>query len=316
MESYDIAIGWSWEYDASFVLDLEERCSKRNRSTYLITPQNVEETLELLKRRKITFLAYLDRAFDVDETFESIGRLILKRNGNIVNDYDQTAFAIDKATMHLEFLENNIYVPFSIIISPYSSTRELELTIEDLAHLGRPFVIKPANTTGGSIGVVTGAETLLDVLEARKELEEDKYLLQEKILPKVINRRRCWFRCFYVYDKVFLSWWDDLTHLYKTVTPEEEHYYHLTSLRRIMKKIAKVSKLNFFSSEIALRESTAYEDSRFVVVDYVNDMCDMREESLAIDGLPNALYSGIVDRLAFGLSSKLFSKVLRDGRKA
>jgi hypothetical protein len=65
-----------------------------------------------------------------------------------------------------------------------------------------------------------------------------------------------------------------------------------------MQTIAKVSGLQFFSSEIALREATSFEPSQFVVVDYVNDMCDMRTTDIAVDGLPNALYRGIVERIA------------------
>lgn len=299
MERIDLAIGWSWEFDEPFVRALEEACQHRRRlRTYQITPANVDEVLHQLERRELSFGLYLDRAFDVDERFEAIGRLLCTRDGQLVNDYDRTVHSIDKATMHLEFITAGLHVPFTIIISPYADAETLELTLEDLAHLGRPFIIKPANTTGGGMGVVTGAETLLDVLETRREFEADKYLLQEKIYPKEINGRRCWFRCFYVYDKIFLCWWDDLTHIYAEVTPDEEHYYRLKPLRKIMKTIGRISGLKFFSSEIALRTSTAYEPSNFVVVDYVNDMCDMRTQLVAHDGIPNPLLDRIVDRLA------------------
>jgi hypothetical protein len=82
------------------------------------------------------------------------------------------------------------------------------------------------------------------------------------------------------------------------VTTAEEHYYKLKALKRIMRSIAAISKLNFFSSEIALRTATSFEDSQFVVVDYVNDMCDMRTTNHAPDGIPNALFDRIVERLA------------------
>jgi hypothetical protein len=297
---YDFAIGWVWEYDEAFVQHLEaESQNRRGLTTYRITAQNIDDCLQLVRQNKLTFSVLLDRAFDADERFEELGRLLRKRRHcTLINDYDHTSFAIDKATMHLEFMQAGIYVPYSITISPFSLVKDINLTLDDLAHLGRPFIIKPANTTGGGLGVVTGAETLVDVLAARQELDQDKYLLQEKIIPRIIKGRRCWFRCFFVYGKVFLAWWDDQTHVYSFVTKDEEHYYKLSSLRGIMKKIAAVAKLNFFSSEIALRESTSYEPSRFVVVDYVNDMCDMRTEDIAHDGLPNGLEQRIVERLA------------------
>jgi glutathione synthase/RimK-type ligase-like ATP-grasp enzyme len=295
---YDLAIAWTWEHDEPFAKSLEVQVQQRKLTTYNIGEHNVDETIQLIQKRKIDFALYLDRAWDVDDRFESLGRAILKRGGALVNPYEETTHCIDKASMHLEFISAGLHVPFSIIISPYADVEDLELTLEDLAHLGRPFIIKPANTTGGGIGVVTGAESLLDVLNARKEFEEDKYLIQEKIHPRIIEGRRCWFRCFFVYGKVFLCWWDDLTHVYTEVTSAEEHFYKLKALRRIMRTIARISKMNFFSSEIALRTATSFEDSHFVVVDYVNDMCDMRTADIASDGIPNPLFERIVERLA------------------
>lgn len=302
-EHYDLLIGWTWEHDEGFARALETQAQDIGLATFQVREDNIDEVIYLHRHRKIEFSHYLDRAFDVDERFERLGRLIQRHGGTVVNPYDQTIEAIDKATMHLEFLHAGLHVPFTIIISPYKSQREVGLTPHDLAHLGRPFIIKPANTTGGGIGVVTGAETLLEVIEERKKLEADKYLLQEKIVPRTLSGRRAWFRCFYIYGKVFLAWWDDQTHLYASVTATEEHEHRLRPLRRVMQTIGRVSGLNFFSSEIALREGTPYEPSRFVVVDYVNDMCDMRTVDRAADGVPIDLWDAIITRLCRALQS-------------
>jgi hypothetical protein len=298
MMHFDLAIGWLWEYDERFVLDLEAAAQRRGFTTFQIAEHNLDEVIERLRSRKLQFAAYIDRGFDVEDRFARIGKSVERRGGRVLNEYARTVEAIDKATMHLEFMTAGLHVPFTIIISPYTKRPDPGVTIEDLAHLGRPFIVKPANTTGGGIGVVMGAETLHDVLEARQDLQEDKYLIQEKINPRVLDGKRCWFRCFYACGKIFLAWWDDTTHIYELVTSDEERLYHLASLRKIMHTIARVSGLNFFSSEIALREATSFEVSQFVVVDYVNDMCDMRTTDIAADGLPNALYWGIVERLA------------------
>lgn len=298
MQHFDLAIGWLWEYDEQFVLDLERAAQARGFTTFQIAEHNLDEVIERQRARKLDFGAYIDRGFDVDDRFERIGKTIERRGGRVLNQYARTIEAIDKATMHLEFMTAGLHVPFTIIVSPYSRRPDPGVRIEDLAHLGRPFIVKPANTTGGGIGVVMGAETLHDILAARQDLKEDKYLIQEKITPRNLDGRRAWFRCFYACGTIFLSWWDDTTHLYGPVKHGEEQTYHLSTLRDIMCTIARVSGLHFFSSEIALREATSFEISQFVVVDYVNDMCDMRTTDIAADGLPNALYSGIVERLA------------------
>lgn len=298
IEHFDLALATTWEFDVHLVQALEASVqSRRGLTSFKISENNIEETIYRVKRSKLSFGLMLDRAFDVDERYEQLGMMIVRRGGTLVNDYKKTRHAIDKASMHLELMSAGLHVPFSIIISPFAHIEEIGLTLEDLAHLGSPFIIKPANTTGGGVGVVTGAETLLDVLETRKEFQEDKYLIQEKIHPRIIDGRRCWFRCYYVYEKVFLCWWDDLTHEYAEVTTAEEHYYKLRPLRKIMQTIAKLTGLNFFSTEIALRTSTSFEPSNFVAVDYVNDMCDMRTRDIAHDGVPNALFERIVERL-------------------
>ncbi|MCK7476413.1 MAG: hypothetical protein M0C28_01625 [Candidatus Moduliflexus flocculans] len=86
-----------------------------------------------------------------------------------------------------------------------------------------PFVVKPANTTGGSIGVVADA-----VGTGRRPCgpaglsRRDKYLLQEKVVPEVSpDGRRSWFRGFYVLGEVHLAWWDDRTHVYAELGPDE-----------------------------------------------------------------------------------------------
>ncbi len=299
MEHFDLAIGWLWEYDEQFAFDLEHEAQQhRKLSTFQIHEHNIDEVLDRVRNQSLHFGLYLDRGYDVDERFEELGNLLLSSGGSVVNAYDRTIEAIDKASMHLQFISAGLYVPFTIIISPYSQYKDVGISIEDLAHLGRPFIIKPANTTGGGIGVVMGAETLADVIQARTEFGEDKYLLQEHIEPREIAGRRCWFRCFFVFGKVFLAWWDDRTHVYDMVTTDEEHFYKLRALRTIMRTIANVSGLNFFSSEIALRQPSPYEPSRFIVVDYVNDMCDMRSLDQAPDGLVPELRDGIISRIA------------------
>ncbi len=60
----------------------------------------------------------------------------------------------------------------------------------------------------------------------------------------------------------------------------------------IAKKIAEICKLDFFSTEIALTDG-----DKFVVVDYVNDMCDMRRKSQHYDGVPDNMVDEITMKL-------------------
>lgn len=291
-DHYHLAAAWDWEHDREFIGILERQVHAHRLRFYSVSHHNTQETLRRLQRGELTFGAFLDRASDSDENFLPLARHLSRTPVRIINPPDRVQHAIDKATMHLEFLTKGLSVPYTIIISPYAKKREVELSLTDLARLGRPFIIKPANTTGGGTGVILGAETLKDVIESRQHHTNDKYLLQEKIVPAVLRGRRGWFRVFGVAGAVLPCWWDDLTHVYHVITRTEVREHGLRPLLTITKKIQEVCRLDFFSTEIAYTHGGA-----FVVVDYVNDLCDMRLQSRHPDGVPDVVVEEIARRL-------------------
>ena len=202
--------------------------------------------------------------------------------------------------MHLEFITAGLDVPYSIIIPPHNEEKEIYISLDDLAILGRPFIIKPCNTTGGGIGVVTGAETLKEVFEERITNLNDKYLLQQKIYPSVLKGKRTWFRCFWAFDEVIPAWWDDQTHIYSEIINDEMNNFGLKKLYPITKTIAKITELDFFSTEIVLTDV-----KKFIVIDYVNDQCDMRLKSKHIDGVPD----NVVQKIIYNLRDRV-SKIV------
>jgi hypothetical protein len=296
---YDIAVAWNWEYDNEFIQLIQEEFRLNHLSVLEIRSENVEENFTLLKKGMIQFRYFLDRASDEDDAFQPLARFVLKqfqlgegKYARPINIHEFQQRAADKATMHLEFLSHNIEVPYTIIISPYNHRQEVEFTITALAKLGRPFIIKPANTTGGGIGVVMGAETLKEIIEARQAHKNDKYLLQETIRPVVCSARRAWFRVFYAFGDIIPVWWDDSTHIYSVFNEEEDHPVDGERLKKITACIHSVCQLDFFSTELVF---TA--DGRCVAVDYVNEMCDMRLKSHYVDGVPDSIVRRIVDRM-------------------
>ncbi len=283
---YDLAVAWVWQYDLEFVGILEEAAREENLTTFRVERHNAAQFFEALKKRTVGVRAFLDRASDEDEAFQPLARYIAQYRSDIrvINPHHLQNRAADKATMHLEFHAHGINVPYTIIISPYSQKQEPELSLSELAKLGRPFIIKPANTTGGGVGVVLGAETLKDVLDARQHHRNDKYLLQETIKPVYLSENRAWFRVFFALGNVYPCWWDDQTHTYELLTEEDEAAFDLGGLRDITRAIHEISALDFFSTEIVYTARNI-----FVVVDYVNEICDMRLQSLHRDGVPDSL---------------------------
>jgi hypothetical protein len=293
MQTFGLAIAWEWEFDEDFVHGIERECHKRDISTYQILPRNLSDVVKRIEDNDLAFHALYDRASDVDESFLMLVKLLDHESVRAINPHHHVVHAIDKATMHLEFLTHGLLVPTTIILPPYNNVRELHIAQGDVDRLSKPFVIKPANTTGGGTGVVLNARTLEDIAEARKVHAGDKYLLQEFIHPKKLDGRRAWFRVYSVFGENILCWWDDLTHEYTELTEEEEHRFELSGLRQVISTIQAICKLDFFSSEIAVDQH-----GKFIIVDYVNEICDMRLKSKYHNGAPDVIVHRIEQLIA------------------
>ncbi len=290
MENFDLGLAFVWEFDDDFIALTENAMHEAGFTTYLIQEHNIKKVKEEVRNKKLSFNFYLDRAWDVDEEFEELGRMLTRRKTRIFNAYSKVTHAIDKASMHLEFITAGLHVPYSIIIPPHSVKEDIYISLEDLALLGRPFIIKPCNTTGGGVGVVTGAESLKDIVAERMTNTDDKYIIQQKIYPSMLDGKRAWFRCFWAFGKAIPVWWDDQTHIYDILTADEIKKFGLQKLSKITKNIAGLIGLDFFSTEIVHTE-----DDLFVVIDYVNDQCDMRFFPRHHDGVPYPVASEIIN---------------------
>lgn len=297
-QTFDLGIALSWHFDNEFVNIIESIARSKDLTTYVVHAGNVNDTVAALQQGRLTFRYLLDRASDENEAFLPLAELFkdTQHNGisqtRVINPYHLMARAADKATMHLELLAYGIRVPYTIILPPYLTHPHLKLSPDELTHLGSPFIIKPANTTGGGIGVVTDAKSPEDVLKTRQHHPTDKYLLQETIRPAYLSEDRGWFRVFYCFGTVIPCWWDDLTHVYEEVTDNQVTIFGLQPLRDIAATIAQICCLDFFSTEIVFTTTNT-----FIVVDYVNELCDMRLQSLHPDGVPDSVVQRIVETL-------------------
>jgi len=289
MTDYDFCLAWNWEYDADFARILEQACRARGLWLFQVTPENLLNTLEALEKNEISFWAFLDRASEADPRFLPLVRWANLHGIYRLNPQERSTHAMNKASMHLEFITAGIHTPYTIILPPYDE--EPNLLPLDLNSLGDRFTIKPAHGGGGE-GVVIEATSLGQVLQARQDYPHDYYLLQAHIVPARLGHRPAWFRVIYCGEKIYPCWWDINTHVYAPVSEEEEDTYGLTPLYSTTQVIARVCGLDIFSTEIALTLS-----GLFVAVDYVNDQIDLRLKSVADDGVPDEIVQSIAQGL-------------------
>ena len=151
--------------------------------------------------------------------------------------------------MHLEFITAGIHTPYTILLPPFI---EQPLIPElDLTPLGQHFVIKPSNEGGGE-GVILGAFSMDQILRARMEFPEQKYLVQATITPRTIHGQPAWFRSFMPLAKRIHAGGIHSRTSLPLSREQDENRYELSALHEITQRIASICKLDWFSTEIAL----------------------------------------------------------------
>ena len=283
---YDLCLPWYWEYDDVFVGMVERACIEEGISFWQIKPDNLLESITALYKGVTTFKTLLHRG-QGEAIFDPIPRWAREFGVRRINPAEVSAWSEDKATMHLELINAGLHTPYTILLAPFLEQPVIPQI--DLTPLGENFVIKPSNGGGGE-GVIIGANSIEQILHARMEFPEQKYLIQAHVTPLILDDTPAWFRVFYANGETHPCWWDTETHIYSHVTAQNESQHRLGRLREITKRIASICKLDWFSTEIALADE-------FIVVDYVNDEIDTRVQSQAMDGVPDEIMESITRQL-------------------
>ncbi len=301
MNVYGLCLAWNWEYDADFVRTLDEACAARGTTLLDVNARNLGECLSRLARREAGFRVLLDRASEADPAYLPLVEIARSLDACRLNPRELADRAYDKAAMHLAFLGEGIRTPHTIILPAYCDRPDLSPL--DLSPLGRAFAVKPA-LGGGGEGVVTEVFTFEQVIRERRQFPEQKYLLQAHVAPRVLDGLPAWFRVIYCLGEIYPSFWNTDTHAYTRLALEAEIRLGLGSLRQVTERIARVCRLDLFSTEIALTE-----EDQFLVVDYVNDPIDLRLQSRAADGVPDFIVENIAAKVA-GTASALEPRFL------
>lgn len=296
MRVVDLALAWEWPGDARFVERLLALTAGRGWTGLAIARHNLPDVLRALSDGSLRIRYLLDRAVDEQPAFAPLAPLAQRAGATVLNPIDRQEAACDKARNHLLCVAHGVPVPTTIIVAPFVHDPAPPALP---AALGRPFVVKPASGAG-SEGVILDASTVEAVQQARRTFGSDRYLLQQRLIPRLLDGRRAWFRVFYVCGQVIPCWWDDLTHVYAPLTASEEARHGLAGLRPIVRKVGRLVGLDFFTSEIVLSA-----DGRLLCVDYANSPCDMRPQSEYRNGVPDAVVDQVVEALLASLRPRL-----------
>ncbi len=297
MERYDFGLNWSGTIDEYFVLRLQEACQAKQLSFLWISQDNVREVMSKLKARQLTIKVLLDTEATYnkkDDLYARICYAVKDSGGAVINDPDRTQTATDKSILHYELADSGILTPYTVIVRNWQPNA-YRLADSEREKLGVPFVIKPA-LGYGQLGVIRDARgSIREIAQARNFDRGDNFLLQEKIAPIELGKKRAWFRVFNLFNTIIPCWWDDHKNHYEHVLYEEFNSFGLYPLVKIVSKIAGLTRMAWFSTEIAIDEKSG--QRRFTAIDYVNDQCSMDAQSETPSGVPDGIVRYTASRM-------------------
>ncbi len=300
--TYDLVMTHKLDADDFFIHCVQRNCAEARLNFFLVEPLWVDPFFEQFKNGKVWPRALLNMHSEhhrPDEIYHRLVKLAAERGSFVIDPPDRAQAAFDKARVHPRLVEAGIPVPLTVI-APAPGNGEWQLSDADRAALGIPFVIKPAMGYGRK-GLVLDAAGAADLARSAAAWPDTHYLLQRRVVPRQLNGEPVYFRAFFVFGAVWLSWWNCFTDRYRLVTPQERESLGLAPLEDIVRRIAALTRMNFFSSEIAQDES-----DEFVVIDYVNDQCHMLSQSTAPqNGVPDGLVTAIAKSLVDAVVSAL-----------
>lgn len=299
---YDLAMTHKLDTDDYFIHTIQRLCAEARLNFFLIEPAWVELFFEYLQQGKVWTRVLLNmhsEHHEPDDIYHRLVKLAAERNTQVIDPPDRAQAAFDKSRLHPRLVDAGIDVPWTLIMSS-ERPDDWHFSKEERAALGTPFVIKPAMGYGRK-GLVMDATSETDLTRSESAWPDRNYLLQRRIVPRERAGAPVYFRVYFVFGSVWLSWWNCYTDQYRLVTEAERAELGLDQLEAIARKIAAITGMTFFSTEIAQTE-----DGKFVVIDYVNDQCHLLSQSAHPQlGVPDELVAAIARRIVEAVQSAI-----------
>ena len=294
VRTYDVVMTHKLDADDLFIHRVQQHCAEAGLSFFLVEPLWVQYFYDALSKGQLWARVLLNMHSEhhqPDDIFHQLVRLAAERQVQVIDPPDRARSAFDKARLHPQLVAAGINVPFTVIV-PKASFETFRLPEEQRQLLGTPFVIKPSMGYGRR-GLVMDATGEKDMARSMSMWPDDNYLFQRKIVPRNLGNSPAYFRVYYIFGSVFRVWWNCFTDHYRMIAPGEVPEPALNELEATIRRIASITGMNFFSSEIAQIDSGEY-----VVIDYMNDQCHMLSQSANPQiGVPDELVAAIARRL-------------------
>ncbi len=275
---------WEWSEDAYLKDDLIYRAAQENLRVRFFGPGEFHEITRAAIIASYPLILW-DRAGDVHREALRLSDWAEALGSRVINPARSARLIQDKANLHRLLLQHDLPVPQTRFLADHCSAEELRWAC------GKYLVLKPVRSGGGE-GVRIQEWNENSIWEAMRIRPGEIWLLQEYIEPALVAGRRAWFRVYYLFGEIRICWWDNRTHVYDFMPCREVDQLGFGELRSLVRRIGESFPLQLFSTEIVYRE-----DGRPIIVDYINDPCDLRRRSRVPDGVPDELLNWVYDKI-------------------
>lgn len=299
---YDLAMTHKLDADDYFIHCVQRHAAEAGLNFFLVEPLWVEPFFQFVKVGRIwprVLLNMHSEHHQPEDIYHRLVNLVAEKGCQVIDPPDRARAAFDKARLHPVLVGAGIPVPWTVVV-PRERPEDWSLSEEERAAIGSPFVIKPSMGYGRQ-GLVLDALTVADIERSISAWPDANYLFQNKVIPREVNGSPVYFRIFYVFGEVWVSWWNCFTDNYRLVSESDRAEFGLERAEELVRQIARLTGMTFFSSEVAQAESGG-----FVVIDYVNDQCHMLSQSSHPEkGVPDELVAAIARRLVTAVESMI-----------
>jgi hypothetical protein len=258
-----------------------EAMSPLGLSVLLVNQSNVDRVIAEVQRDWLQPHVYLDLASTTHPRFNDLALAAAAKDVYVVDDPDGLTDWTYKATSHVRLARAGLPLPPTVILPRGSPDRELTAAERDM--IGDRCVLKPSAGFGNR-GVVVGvAPTAGNISQARDFNRDDDWLVQRMVswTRFTVPDRPAYLRAYHVLGHRSLMWWakEGETDHYDLLSWEDLGRFDLLPAVDLVDRVAATSGVDFFSSEIAITTTDPADPNRFVLIDYINDQCDMDPEA-------------------------------------
>jgi hypothetical protein len=291
---YDLVLTHALDTDDFFIHRVQRRCAEAGLNFFLVEPLWAAAFLEALQTRAVVVRTLINLHSEHHDPADVFSRLVAtaeKLGVRMVDPPSKALPVFDKAAVHPRLLGSGLHVPPTVLVEA-AAVESWQPTEEERLLLGSPFVVKPSLGYGRK-GVVLDAVGPADLRRSLALWPDRTLLLQRRIQPRLIEGDPAYFRVYFVAGKTWACWWNCFTDRYRELGPEDEARLGLGALHAITRRLAEVSGLRLFSTEICVDLS-----GQPVVIDPINDQVHLLTQSAHPGiGVPDRVVAGIADAL-------------------